>query len=119
MMKGFNMNAALLIFSILFLSGCTTVKFVRKDFTPEKKAVLRYLPPSTEEKDKKFRDKVAQEAKSFCGGEYKVTKEYQAREETGTSTGVGTGVGFGMGGVMLGGGSRNTAMYNFTEVTCQ
>lgn len=103
---------------IFSLCGCTTVTFVRKDLKPEKKAILRYLPQSSEKNEAKYREKVASEAKTFCGGEYKITKEYQAREETGSSTGVGTGVGFGMGGIMLGGSSRNTALYNFIEIVC-
>lgn len=102
----------------LLLSACTTVSFVRKDFTPVKQGVLRHSPPSSSERAAEYREKVNKEARDFCGGEFQITKEYQARELTGTSTGVGTGFGVGMGGIAIGGSTQGTAMYNFVEFTC-
>lgn len=106
-------------FSIATLSACTTVEFVRKDLSPNKQAVVRYLPPTNEKKQAKYDEEVKKKATSFCEGAYDITKEYQARENTGTSTGVGTGFGIGMGGIMLGGAQENTAMYNFVEFSCK
>jgi hypothetical protein len=103
---------------VLFLSGCTTVEFVRKDQVPQKQGVLRYLPTSSASKEAKYREKVNEKAREFCGGEFKITKEYQAREETGSSTGIGTGIGFGHAGIMLGGSRGSTAMYQFVEFVC-
>lgn len=107
-----------LIFIYLLITGCTTVDFVRKDFTPQKQGVLRYDPPSSEKSREKYRAEVDKKATAFCGGDYRITKEYQAREESGVSTGVGTGMSVGMGGVFLGGSNRATTMYNFVEFAC-
>lgn len=96
--------------------SCSTVEFVRKDFSPKKQAIVRYPPTSN---DTKYRENLNQRATEFCGGPYQITKEYQAREETGNSVGVGTGVGIGMGGVMIGGSNRATSMYNFVEFDCK
>lgn len=104
--------------SIFLFSGCTTVEFVRKDYSPTKQAIVRYSPSSSEKSRTKYRQEVDKQAKNFCEGNYQIVKEYQARDETGSSAGVGTGVGMGMGGVFIGGSSRNTAMYNFVEFTC-
>lgn len=103
---------------LFFLGGCTTVEFVRKDTTPEKKAVLRHTPPSDEKKAAKYKDEVNKKAHEFCGGDFNVTKEYQARQPTGSSTGLGTGVGLGMGGIMLGTSHQSSVMYNFVELSC-
>lgn len=112
-----------LFFAITFLflmTGCTTtVEFVRKDLTPRKQAVVRYYPSSSAGSEAKYRAEVDRQAVIFCGGGYDITKEYQARDETGNSAGVGTGVGIGMGAVYLGGASRDTAMYNFVEFACK
>ena len=91
---------------------------MRKDTSPEKKGVLRHSPPSNTEKAEKYKAEVSKKATEFCGGSFNITKEYQAREETGNSTGVGTGMGVGMGGIMIGGSSRSTSMYNFVEFDC-
>lgn len=112
-------SLALPLTALLLFSGCTTVEFVRKDIAPEKKAVLRYVPPANEKKAAKYKDEVNKKAQEFCGGEFNITKEYQARQPTGTSTGVGTGIGLGMGGIMLGSSQESTAMYNFVELSCQ
>lgn len=109
----------IILFSMLLSSvSCTTVTFVRKDFSPQKQAVLKYSPTDDAKKEEKYKAKVAEESRKFCGGDYTINKEYQAREATGTSTGVGTGFGVGFGGVLLGTSQSNTAMYNFVEVSC-
>ena len=117
--KSISSACLVLLFSGGILSGCTTVEFVRKDITPKKQAVVRYLPTSNANKEAKYREEVKKQANGFCGGEFDITKEYQARQDTGTSTGVGTGLGFGMGGLMVGSTSANTAMYNFVEFSCR
>ncbi len=109
-------NFITLSFYLIILSGCSTVEFIRKDTTPKKQAIVRYPPTSN---DSKYREDLNKQANRFCGGDFEITKEYQARDETGSSAGVGTGMGFGMGGVMLGGSTRNTAMYNFVEFSCK
>lgn len=117
---GVNYMKKIILIAISFLfTACTTVEFVRRDTNPVKKAVLRHSPPSSTEKAEKYKEEVAKKAHEFCGGDFDITKEYQAREETGTSTGLGTGVGVGMGGIMIGGATRNTAMYNFVEFSCR
>lgn len=112
------MKTLLTIF-ILLLCSCTTVEFVRKDTNPKKQAVLRHYPASSPEKGAEYREEVRKQARGFCGGEYDVVREYQAREDSGSS-GVSTGVGVGMGGsIFIGGSSRNTQMYNFIEISCR
>lgn len=108
-----------LLLTLLFITGCTTVEFVRKETKPQKQAVLRYIPTDDERKEEKYREKVARKASNFCGGaNYAITREYQAREPTGYTTGVGSGMAVGMGGVFLGGSNASTRMYNFVEFTC-
>ena len=107
---------------VLLLASCTTVEFVRKDLTPEKKAVLRYSPPSSEKRAADDRAELDKQARKFCGSDFKITKEYEAREQsgsTGIGTGVTTGVGFGVGGVMIGNSVPTTEMYHFVDITCQ
>lgn len=119
------LHSGIFLAAILILSGCTTVEFVRKDLTPVKQAIIRYPPQSNPKSEAKYRDELAREAREFCGGEYAITKEYQAREETGTATGMGTGIGMGMGRrgfgstIMLGSSTRPTAMYHFVELACK
>lgn len=105
--------------TFFLICGCTTVEFVRKDISPSKRAILRYLPPSNSNREAKYQEEVRKKATDFCGGDFSITKEYQAREETGSSTGIGTGFGVGMGGIMVGGSNQNTAMYNFVEIECK
>ena len=112
------MKKIFFILSILFIAGCSTVEFVRKETGPQKQAVLRYLPSSNTKREAKNRDEINEKAKEFCGSDFKITKEYQAREQTGSSSGVGTGIGMGMGGIFVGGANANTAMYNFVEFSC-
>lgn len=112
------MKNLFVLISVSFCVGCTTVTFVRKDLSPTKQAVLRYAPTDNAKKEEKYKAKVASESRQFCGGDYSVMKEYQARENTGTSTGVGTGFGVGFGGIALGSSQSNTAMYNFVEISC-
>lgn len=119
------MNQAMkyhIFYSTLFLliCGCTTVEFVRKDFTPRRQAVVRFTPPSNPRREADYRTELAKQATNFCGGAYEITKEYQAREETGTAAGVGTGFGIGTSGsIFVGGSDRSTAMYNFVEFFCK
>lgn len=107
--------------SALLFTSCTTVEFVRKDMTPRKQAIVRFSPTSSESKAAKYKDEVRRQALDFCGSDFEITKEYQARDETNSSAGIGTGFGLGGGGstVFIGGGSRNTAMYNFVEFNCK
>lgn len=109
------------IITLFFLiCGCTTVEFVRKDFTPIKKGVIRHALTSNPSRQAEYRELVNKEAKNFCGGEFEINKEYQAREETGSSTGVGTGVSIGRrSSIFIGGSDRSTAMYNFIEFVCK
>lgn len=113
------MQRLTILFVLIICSGCTSVNFVRKDFTPQKQAVLKYQATSDSNKDQKYKNKVDKEARQFCGGDFAITKEYQAREYTDTSSGVGTGFGVGFGGVMLGASQSDTAMYTFVEVACK
>lgn len=109
--------SALILF---FLTGCTTVEFVRKDIIPKKQAIVRYSPPSSESQEAKYREEVKRQALIFCGTDFEITKEYQARDEANTSAGVGTGFGIGGGStILISGANRNTAMYNFVEFACK
>ncbi len=108
----------MLIFLTL-VSGCTTVEFVRKDFTPNKQAALRYPSQSSQSDDAKYREKLNLQAHDFCGGEYITTKEYQSREQSNSSVGLGTGVGIGAGSVFMGTSDRVSSMYNYVEVSCK
>lgn len=102
----------------LVLAGCSTVDFVRKDLSPHKQGVLRYTPTSSTDREAKLKDQVGKKAGEFCAGPFEITKEYQAREDTGSGAGVGTGFGFGGGGLLIGTSTRNTALYNFVEFKC-
>jgi hypothetical protein len=102
----------------LFLVGCTSVDFVRKDLSPQKQGILRHSPTTDASKAEKYRQEVDKKATEFCGGKYHITKEYQAQDESNSSTGVGTGFGFGGGGIMVGASSPNRSMYNFIEFSC-
>ena len=112
------MRHLLFISLALFLAGCTTVEFVRKDLTPKKQAVLRYDPPSSAKSEEKYRTKLNEQASGFCGGKFTIVKEYEALQESGRSTGVGTGIGLGFGGILIGGSSRDQQMYHFVEIAC-
>jgi len=110
----------LLLGLIILTSGCVSVEFVRKDLTPEKKAILRHSPPSSGEREAEYRELVKKKASEFCGGEYVVTKEYQAQDISDSSVGIGTGFGFGRhSSIMIGGSRPTTSMYNFVEVSCK
>lgn len=113
------MQRLTIILALVFCSACTSVTFVRKDIAPQKQAVLKYPSTSDTKKEEKYKSKLNKEVHQFCGGDFVIKKEYQAREYTGTSSGVGTGFGVGFGGVMLGASQNDTAMYNFVEVSCQ
>lgn len=100
------------------LCACSTVEFVRKDLTPHRQGVVRYLPTDSADREAKYRADLNKKATDFCGGPYKVTREYQALEESGSSAGVGTGFGVGAGAIFVGGADRGTTMYNYVEFTC-
>lgn len=110
----------LLLSLVILTSGCVSVEFVRKDLTPEKKAILRHSPPSSSESESEYKELVKKKATEFCGGEYVVTKEYQAQDISDSSVGIGTGLGFGNhSSIMIGGSRPTTSMYNFVEVSCK
>jgi hypothetical protein len=109
----------LVLATLVLVSGCTTVEFVRKDFTPNKQATLRYPAQSSQIDDTKYRKKLNTEAIEFCGGEYIITKEYQAREVGSSAVGVGTGVGIGAGSIFMGTTDRGSSMNNFAEISCK
>lgn len=104
---------------LLFISACTSVEFVRKETSPERKGLIRHFPTTDQEKAAEYRVKVNKAANDFCGGEFNISREFQAREESGS--GVGTGVGFGSGGgsIFLGGSNRGSTMYNYVEIICR
>ena len=109
-----------ILFAVAFITGCTTVEFIRKDFTPRKQGILRYAPTSSESREAKYRAEVKKQATDFCGTEFEIIREFQAREETGSASGIGTGFGIGSGGsIFVGGSERSTAMYNFVEFACK
>lgn len=113
-------NLILITPLLLILSSCShTVEFVRRDTSPSKQAVVRYYPTDKADTEAKYRDDLKKKATDFCGGEYTITKEYQARDESNTSTGIATGVGIGNGAIMVGGSGPRTTMYNFVEFTCK
>lgn len=108
------------ITTLLLVSGCTTVEFVRKDLSPNKHAVVRYSLPSDSNREAKYRAELEKQATNFCGGAFQVTKEYEAREQTGSSAGLGTGFGIGRSSsIFIGGSDRATAMYRFVEFDCK
>ena len=111
---------SLISLTLLILTSCShTVEFVRRDTTPVKQAVVRYYPTDKAENEAKYREDLKKKATDYCGGEYTITKEYQARDESNTTTGVSTGFGFGNSAVMFGGAGPRTTMYNFVEFACK
>ena len=110
----------LLPLTLLFTFSCShTVEFVRRDTSPQKQAVVRYYPTDNAEKEAKYREDFKKQATNYCGGDYTITKEYQARDESNTSAGVATGFGLGNSSVMFGGSGPRTTMYNFVEFVCK
>ena len=113
-------QTSLLLLTLLFTFSCShTVEFVRRDTSPQKQAVVRYYPTDTAEKEAKYREDLKKQALSYCGGDYTITKEYQARDESNSSAGVATGFGIGNSSVMFGGAGPRTTMYNFVEFVCK
>jgi hypothetical protein len=112
------MKNLIFIFTLFLVTSCTTVEFVRKDTSPHKQGILRHAPTSSKEKEEKYRAKIDNAAKEFCGGPYQITKEYEAKAEMNVSTGLGTGFGFGHGAFMLGSSTPSQQMYDFVEFTC-
>ena len=117
------LSSFLLLFTLV-LSGCTTVDFVRKDLTPEKRAIVRYPPQSKPESESKYRAELESEATEFCGGPYEITREYEQLTETPGTTGIGTGLGFGYGrrgfgtGLALGTSFPQERTYHYVELAC-
>lgn len=109
------------ILSIVLLSSCShTVEFVRRETSPTKQAIVRYYPTDKPEKEAKYREDLKKKATGFCDGDYTITREYQARDESTSSAGIATGVGIGnSGAIMVGGSGPRTTMYNFVEFTCK
>ncbi len=117
-----NSKLSPLIYGLIFLSicGCTTVEFVRKDLTPQKQGILRYSPPSNASREAEYKTEVAKKAQDFCGGDFQITREYQAMEESRSSVGIGTGFGIGrQSSVLLGGSGPRESMSNFVEFVCK
>jgi hypothetical protein len=114
------MKKIIIATALLFLFSCShTVEFVRKESTPQKQAIVRY-PPSSEKNETKYREDLKKQAHQFCSGDYEITKEYQARDESSSSAGVATGIGIGhSGSVIVGGSGPRTSMYNFVEFICK
>lgn len=109
-----------IIFLFVFIGGCTSVEFVRKDLTPQKQGVLRFVIASNPSRDAEYRLKAKEMAREFCGGDFEITHEYQAREESQTSTGVSTGVHISRSAsIVLGASDRGTQLYNFIEFVCK
>lgn len=115
-----HVKSNIILISIIgfFLSACSTVEFVRKDTAPTRQGVVRYFPTDDAEREAKYRADLDKKATEFCGGQYKVTREYQALEEGHTSTGISTGFGVGAGAVFVGGSNRGSTMYNYVEFSC-
>jgi hypothetical protein len=111
-----------LILTTILVTACSTVEFVRKDFTPHRQGVFRSSTTASESRQAKDREEINQKAKEFCGGEFTVTKEYQALEPTRTTAGVGAGLGMGIGtnsAFMLGSSTATERMFNFVEFVCK
>lgn len=105
---------------LLIFSSCShTVEFVRRDTSPTKQAVVRYYPTDKADTEAKYREDLKKKATGFCNGDYTITREYQARDESNSSAGIATGVGIGSGAIMVGGSGPRTTMYNFVEFTCK
>jgi len=105
---------------LLILCGCShTVEFVRLETRPQKQAVVRYYPTDKPEHEAKYREDLKNKATNFCDGDYTITKEYQARDESNSSAGVATGFGIGHSAIMVGGAGPRTTMYNFVEFICK
>ncbi|MEZ0391066.1 MAG: hypothetical protein ACAH59_02545 [Pseudobdellovibrionaceae bacterium] len=113
------MKKYFLIMTLFSFCACTTVEFVRKDLTPRKEGILRHNPASSPERETEYREKVNAKAREFCGGDFTITREYEALAEARTTAGIGTGVGIGSrGSVTIGGIGPSESTYHFTEFIC-
>ena len=66
-----------------------------------------------------YKTKINEKAREFCDGEFTVTKEYEALEQSRSSAGIGTGFGFGGGSsILIGGAGPSQTMYQFVEFKC-
>lgn len=111
-----------MIIMLLFvlLNSCTTVEFVRRDITPKRQAILKYTPQSKDSDETKYRMELNKKARDFCGGDFQITKEYQAREPSNSTVGIGTGFGIGSASsIFVGGADRGTSIYQFVEFDCK
>lgn len=115
------MDSAILIIIAFLVTACgTTVEFVQKETAPQRKGIVRYSPTTNPDKDAKYRADLNKKATEFCSGDYQITREFQARDETNTSAGVGTGFGIGRhSSIFVGGSGPSTSMYNFIEFACK
>ena len=114
------MKRLLISFLALAICGCTSVEFVRKDISPTKQGILRHSPPSNEAKAAEYKVLVEEKAREYCGGNFKITKEYEALGESRTTAGVGTGFGVGRrSSILIGGSGPSERMYHFVEFACQ
>ena len=114
------MKQIFLVGFLILITSCTTVEFVRKETNPQKQAILRHSPPSNTEQESKYRDKVFQEARGFCGGDFNVTKEYQALDESSQRAGLGTGFGVGANSsIFMSSAGPSRSMYSFVEISCR
>lgn len=105
---------------LFILTSCTTVEFVRKDVTPQKQGVLRHSITSDEKKAAEYRAEVNKKAREFCGTDFTITKEYQAREEARSTAGIGTGFSIGRSSsLFIGGMGPSSSMYDFVEFMCK
>jgi hypothetical protein len=103
---------------LFFIGGCTTVEFVSKEVTPTRQATLRHLTPSSNTSYVDYRDKVNKKASEFCEGDFEITNEYQALEESNSSTRA-SSIGLGSGTIFAGGAHRGPTTYNMVEVACR
>jgi len=111
-----------LLLNVIFLSlySCTTVEFVRKETTPEKKAVVKHSITSDEKKAAKYKDEVNKKATEFCGNSnFTITKEYEALEPAQSTVGVGTGFGYSNTSLLIGSAVPSQTMASFVEFTCK
>lgn len=104
--------------ALLTLHSCTTVEFVRKETSPERRAVLRHSPPSNEKRAAKYKAAVDKKATEFCGGPYTIAREYQALETSKSSVGIGTGFGSSSS-VIIGSSMPSRDLASYVEIVCR
>ena len=80
---------------------------------------MRYLPPSSDAREAEAREQITKQATAFCGGEFNITKEYQALSPRSSSVGIGTGFSTGGSSIIFSSANRSETMYNFVELVCK